>query len=296
MYHPPDPSSAEALVSTDPEDFEWIEILNVGPITLDLSAVRFTKGIDFDFANSAAPSLAPGQRAIVVRNPAAFAARYPTLPPNTIVAGSWQPGDNLSNAGESIRLSFGTGTTIREFTYDDASPWPTEADGNGFPLVLIAPSSLPDHALPSNWRSGTSANGNPGASDSRNLAAYLLSFSLSNPSDDPDGDGFSTLAEYALGSHPLLPDSSPRIVPAQAMLDVGRGPEPFFTLSISVPHATDDVTISAESSADLVSWQPDAILLERSRRPDGSLFLGWRSANPVTSPANRWFRLRITPR
>jgi hypothetical protein len=296
MYHPPDPSSAEALVSTDPEDFEWIEILNVGPITLDLSAVRFTKGIDFDFANSAAPSLAPGQRAIVVRNPAAFAARYPTRPPNTHVARSWQPGDNLSNAGESIRLSFGTGTTIREFTYDDASPWPTEADGNGFPLVLIAPSSLPDHALPSNWRSGTSANGNPGASDSRNLAAYLLSFSLSNPSDDPDGDGFSTLAEYALGSHPLLPDSSPRIVPAQAMLDVGRGPEPFFTLSISVPHATDDITISAESSADLVSWQPDAVLLERSRRPDGSLFLGWRSANPITSPANRWFRLRITPR
>ena len=47
-------------------------------LTLDLTDLRFTKGVDFDFAGSAVTSLAPGEFVLVVRNLAAFEARYGT--------------------------------------------------------------------------------------------------------------------------------------------------------------------------------------------------------------------------
>src|SRR6185436_11194392 len=54
MYHPAPPSAAEAANGWLEEDFEFIELTNIsGALSLDLSNVRFTKGVDFDFAGSA---------------------------------------------------------------------------------------------------------------------------------------------------------------------------------------------------------------------------------------------------
>ena len=46
--------------------------------------------------------------------------------------------------------------TICEFAYDDTAPWPTAADGSAS-LVLIAPRTHPDPALPQSWRASTTA-------------------------------------------------------------------------------------------------------------------------------------------
>jgi hypothetical protein len=35
-----------------------------------------------------------------------------------------------------VKLSYGAGTAIRDFTYDDEAPWPAAADGTGATLVL----------------------------------------------------------------------------------------------------------------------------------------------------------------
>ena len=48
MYNPLDASDAEELAGFNTSDFEFIEIKNVGDVPLDLSDIRFTKGIDFD--------------------------------------------------------------------------------------------------------------------------------------------------------------------------------------------------------------------------------------------------------
>ena len=60
MYHPTDPTPAEIAAGFDDDDlFEYLELKNVGSSPLDLSDVRFTKGIDFDFINATQTTLDP---------------------------------------------------------------------------------------------------------------------------------------------------------------------------------------------------------------------------------------------
>lgn len=59
---------------------------------------------------------------------------------------------SLSNGGEQITLQASDNSVVREFTYDDKSPWPESPDGDGFSLTLIDPGGDPDHADPFSWR------------------------------------------------------------------------------------------------------------------------------------------------
>ena len=52
------------------------------------------------------------------------------------------------------------------FTYNDVEPWPVDADGNGFSLVLNDPHGNPDHNDPYSWRSSVGTDGTPGGGDS----------------------------------------------------------------------------------------------------------------------------------
>jgi hypothetical protein len=65
----------------------------------------------------------------------------------------------LSGGGELISLYDITGRLIDQLEYDDATPWPTQADGNGPTLELISP-DLPNDIAES-W-SFSSGNGTPG--------------------------------------------------------------------------------------------------------------------------------------
>ncbi len=125
MYHPSSATLAEIDAGFSSSDFEYIELQNVGTDTLDLTEIRFTKGVDFDFADSAVTSLAPGAYVIVARDLAGFESRHGAGLP---VAGAYEP-DSLSNGGENVKLSFGQGSAIHEFRYDDSLPWPEAADG-----------------------------------------------------------------------------------------------------------------------------------------------------------------------
>jgi hypothetical protein len=66
----------------------------------------------------------------------------------------------LDNSGERITLLGPLGETIEDFTYDDESPWPLAADGNGSSLEIIDP--LGDPADPASWRASYFADGSPG--------------------------------------------------------------------------------------------------------------------------------------
>ncbi len=153
MYHPADTGDPN-----DP-DTEYIELTNIGAEAINLNLVRFTDGIEFAFPGV---NLTPGGYCLVVKDPAAFEARYsPGLP----VVGQYT--GSLSNAGEQIELRDAAGTVIHRFAYEDN--WHKSTDGLGFSLVLRDPLTADPDAFgdQSLWRPSSRPGGSPGTSDNR---------------------------------------------------------------------------------------------------------------------------------
>ncbi|HAN83955.1 MAG TPA: hypothetical protein DCQ59_12080, partial [Verrucomicrobiales bacterium] len=99
-YRPADPTSAKELaVSSDRDDFEFIELLNTSSQPIDLSGVYFNEGISFFFADNTI--LEPNRRLVLVRDLEAFTARYGNLTQGKI-AGEF--GGRLSNDGEELLM------------------------------------------------------------------------------------------------------------------------------------------------------------------------------------------------
>ena len=203
MYHPSPASEAETAAGFDEADFEFIEVWNRGTTTLDLTDVRFTKGIDFDFP--AGTSIASSGYALLVSNKAAMGARYGADLP---ILGEWPANFSLSNGGERLKLSFGAGNAIVDFRYDDAEPWPTSTDGEGFSLVAGMPETITGEAYndASSWRASLTMGGSPGAAEAdggpdpepSEFADWLASRGFSDPNADPDQDGITHFGAYAM--------------------------------------------------------------------------------------------------
>ena len=157
MYHPRD---AEAGTGYSDEDYEFIELVNIGPVELSLSGVHFSDGITFTFPSDAV--IAAGAYVVLVRNPEAFSQRY-AVGPGVMVYGPYA--GNLSNRGERVKLDDATNSTILEFDYDDG--WYIITDGDGFSLTVVDPvqTSHKDWSRRSTWRASTVKDGTPGAAD-----------------------------------------------------------------------------------------------------------------------------------
>ena len=116
---------------------EYLEIINISPAdTIELTGVKFTAGIAFEFPVGAA--LPPGGRMLIVEDLAAFEATYGAGHP---VVGQYA--GKLDNGGEQLVLVAADGSIIRDFAYGDDGAWPRSADGQGDSLVLIAPEAEP---------------------------------------------------------------------------------------------------------------------------------------------------------
>jgi len=149
MYHPP------ALGTNDGDELEFLEFKNTGTNTLDLSGLQFDNGITLAFTNGT--QLPPNHFAVLVRNPALFATRYPGVAIKGVYTGK------LDNAGEKLTLEHVLGTNILSFSYGTAAPWPITPDGYGFSLVRANISGDPD--LAASWRASANQLGSPGADD-----------------------------------------------------------------------------------------------------------------------------------
>lgn len=153
MYHPAPPPPG---LSTNAEEFEYIELKNIGPDPLNLAGVRFVSGISFNFTGSAITSLASGESVLVVKNVAAFISRYGSSPR---IAGQYT--SFLENAGENLRLEDAYGEKILDFDYNNT--WYDITDGLGFSLV-IADENAPWNTwgLKESWQAGGGYGGSPG--------------------------------------------------------------------------------------------------------------------------------------
>lgn len=156
MYHPP---AAPAGSPYEAEDFEYVELRNIGLTNLNLTGVRFTGGIDFSFTGSAVPTLTPGAYVLVVKNLAAFTSRYGAL---ANVAGQYS--GILNNAGENIQLDDAVGEKILNFSYNNS--WYPITDGPGASLVIVNQSAdWRSWDLSTSWRPSAYDFGSPAQND-----------------------------------------------------------------------------------------------------------------------------------
>lgn len=138
------------------DNYEFIELRNLGESELALANLSLVEGIYFTFPPNT-PPLAPGDIAVLVSNPAAFAERYPDVPISGVYDG------HLSNKGEKITLLDANGEVLIEVEYNDENGWPVSADGRGDSVVLFDPIGDPND--PRNWRASTNLDGSPGAAE-----------------------------------------------------------------------------------------------------------------------------------
>lgn len=257
MYHPAAPSGAELMVSADENDYEFLEIWNRSETeSLSLNEIFLSAGIEFSFAEGLITLLEPKEYVLVVKNRSAFEARYGVGLP---VAGEYS--GKLSNGGERVALTFAGGTVIREWEYDDVSPWPVSADGSGASMVLLNPDEVPDHALAANWTASGSGAETPGMESgppAGSFAAWqemifspaeLADTGISGAEADPDHDGRSNLLEWATGGNALVEDLT-----SVGLVQVESGGDDFMALRFSRPETAIGVTYELMVSDDLVNW------------------------------------------
>jgi hypothetical protein len=153
MYHP---GNAPAGSEFDDEDFEFIELMNVGDTPLQLAGYSLTGGISFQFPEM---ELAAGAKIVVAGNAEAFAERYGD---NLPVVGAYT--DRLANSAEAIQLLGSFDESILDFEYTD--DWYPTTDGDGFSLVIVNP--LADRNTwgeAASWRPSKVVNGTPGTNE-----------------------------------------------------------------------------------------------------------------------------------
>ncbi|MCX7872731.1 MAG: lamin tail domain-containing protein [Verrucomicrobiae bacterium] len=181
MYNP---APAESGGYVD-EDFEYIELKNIGNAPIPLAGVRFINGIYFDFSTSTIKTLSPGEYILVVKNIDAFIARYGTN--SSKIAGTYT--GSLDNNGERILLIDASGEEILDFSYNDN--WYKITDGLGFSLTIVNEFDEPDTwNNKSNWKSSVSVNGSPGSNETMppQILPVIITEVLSRSDNPPPSD------------------------------------------------------------------------------------------------------------
>jgi len=153
QYHP----------ASDVYGEEYIELHNAGTTSVDLTGWQVSDGIVYTFPTGTV--MLPGDYLVIASNPAAVMAAYGitgTLGP--FVSGK------LSNSGERVAIEDADGALVDVVVYDDHTPWPEAADGDGPSLELINPTF--NNLSPCSWAS-SSGLGTPGAQNSTFLEGNI---------------------------------------------------------------------------------------------------------------------------
>ena len=175
MYNPSWPVGG----SYTNDQYEYVEIHNVSaePVTLyrddKAQPWKFTDGIDFTFPADVPVTIPAGGYLLVVKDPEAFAWRYPAVPVEKILG---PYGGSLNNAGERLELSMpgdvdesGTLYYIRvdRVSYSDGSHpedspdgidhWPTAPNDDLVSLSRVSPQNYGND--PDNWTASAPSPG-----------------------------------------------------------------------------------------------------------------------------------------
>ena len=301
-YNPADPNTVEIAAGfTDNDDFEFIELLNTSSEPVELQLVELSVAVDFTFDNSTV--LAPGERAVVVENQAAFEQRYGT---SVRVLGQWT--GRLSNGGETLTLTDSAGSVIQSFAFQDGDDpgeeaWPTSPDGGGPSLVVV--DTAGNYEDGNNWRASSTIHGTPGADESPALpgdynfdhvvdqldrAVWRATFgSSSDLRADGNGDGRVDIADYTVWRDNLGASSLAAAAIAPAIGDEGTGEEPVTVTASLTAGATD----SPSTFALLSTWFDDPQPMVGPAAPRSEARVAPSvSAVDIDAALDNWYHIR----
>ncbi len=198
MYNPP----AVAGSPYDSQEYEFLELKNTGTNTINVAYMAFTNGITCTLPNL---DVSPAGIIVLVRNRAAFAARYNT---NGVVVAAQYSG-KLANEGERLTLADPAGQPVFSFVYQ--SGWYPAPNGLGYSLVPTNAVPSGDPGAQAYWRVSTAINGSPGHDDPdpAPLPGLLVNEALTH-TDPPQVDAIEifnpTAAAVSLGGWWLSDD------------------------------------------------------------------------------------------
>lgn len=273
MYHP----AAIGGVSTD-EVLEYVFISNHSGQSIAFEDLndgagtwRMSGGVDYSFASGL--SLAAGEALWLVpfdpitdtASKTLFCDTYEIDAASVLLLGPYE--GNLSNAGESIALERPQASDdplqpddrswiiVDEVTWQDESPWPSSADGDGFYLLRVGSTGND----PMSWASSFDADedGLPDAWERNYFGG--ISAPSGGTLEDWDGDQFSNYDEFVAGTNPADGHS-------------------FFAAAISVDNSGYTLTWASVSGRIYSVWS-SANLLEEDFAPVASEI-------PATPPYN----------
>jgi hypothetical protein len=248
--------------TNDGDEVEFLELKNVGTNALDLSALTFSKGIQFTFSNET--YIAPGQFFVLARNPGLFSARYSNAPLHGLYSGK------LDNNGENLTLSTSAGATVFSVTYNNKEPWPLSADNTGLSLqrmnfvvsatngrnwIAASPTPGADLAVEFQDRDG---DGMPNGWET----AHGLNPDVNDALLDNDGDGLTNFEEYLSNTNPSSNtdrlalqtiNSQPGMVVMKFMAHSNRTYSVLWRNSVENGNWSNLVNIAAQSTSRVVS-------------------------------------------
>lgn len=140
---------------SDSDAGDWIELKNSAAYTLNLSGWKFKDEDDrhiFEFPTGTV--LAPGAYIVLASDLVKFGQKFPAV---QNVVGNF--GFDFSNGGEDLRLFNHENSLITSVYYQDQSPWPLQADGQGY--TLERKDFNMSAGIGSNWFAGC-LGGSPG--------------------------------------------------------------------------------------------------------------------------------------
>lgn len=138
---------------------DWVEFLNTSNQEIDMTRWVFKDEDDsHQFIFPQGTVLESESLLVIVNDETGFSLRFPDVK-------NYFSGMNfgLSGSGELVRLYNAQMEQMDSLVYDDKTPWPEEADGNGASLELINP--FKDNGLPKNW-AASAGHGSPGKRNS----------------------------------------------------------------------------------------------------------------------------------
>jgi hypothetical protein len=162
-----------------------------------------------------------------------------------------------------------------------------------------------DPNVATNWRQSTAANGAPAADDRLLYAAWqAIHFPGGGPDAlalaDPEGDGIRNQVEFGLGTDPNAPTPASALpVAVPQLIQVGVDPAQWFlTFTYRRVKAAEELTWTAETSSDLVTWSASAADIVLVGTPvdhgDGTESRTYRATQPIAAEALRYFRAKVT--
>ena len=263
MYQPADPNG----------EAEFIELYNASDsVELDLTGLRFTDGIDFDFAEGT--KLAPNGYLVIVRNRAAFESVYGDT---VSIAGEFADQSRLNNGGERIKLDNVLNSTIFEVRYNDKEPWPTEAAGLGSSLTLVEIKEGTDFEEVESWLASAGTPGQPAGPDSGG----------GKDLQDTDNDGLVALLEEAFGTSDKDPSAGPGAV--RVVVEGDR-----LVVRASLGNS-EDIDLTLQTSSELRGWEDggDGFIQAEEAAGEGRLSV-WTSKAAIGETTFQAIRLSAT--